>query len=71
MMEPTSSAAVPTAGAASGVAPGFDRQPRILVVDDTPQNVRLLEAILIPRGYAVATASSEVRTVQVSVCSIR
>ena len=31
---------------------------RILVVDDTPQNVRLLEAILIPRGYAVATASS-------------
>jgi adenylate cyclase len=35
-----------------------DRQSRILVVDDTPQNVRLLEAILIPRGFAVVTASS-------------
>ena len=53
-MEQSSTAAVPTAGA----APAADRQPRILVVDDTPQNVRLLEAILIPRGYAVVTASS-------------
>ena len=35
-----------------------DRQSRVLVVDDTPQNVRLLEAILIPRGYQVVTASS-------------
>jgi class 3 adenylate cyclase/CheY-like chemotaxis protein len=35
-----------------------DRPSRILVVDDTPQNVRLLEAILIPRGYSVVTASS-------------
>ena len=34
------------------------KQARILVVDDTPQNVRLLEAILITRGYAVATATS-------------
>src|SRR5919107_1654306 len=32
--------------------------PRILVVDDTPQNVRLLEAILIPRGYTVVGAAS-------------
>jgi len=31
---------------------------RILVVDDTPQNVRLLEAILIPRGFAVVGAAS-------------
>jgi class 3 adenylate cyclase/CheY-like chemotaxis protein len=38
--------------------PATDRQARILVVDDTPQNVRLLEAILIPRGYSVVTASS-------------
>ena len=53
-MEQTSSAVVSTAGAASAA----DRQPRILVVDDTPQNVRLLEAILIPRGYAVVTAPS-------------
>jgi class 3 adenylate cyclase/CheY-like chemotaxis protein len=29
---------------------------RILAVDDTPQNVRLLEAILIPRGYTVVGA---------------
>jgi class 3 adenylate cyclase len=31
---------------------------RVLVVDDQPQNTRLLEAILIPRGYTVQTASS-------------
>jgi adenylate cyclase len=31
---------------------------RILVVDDQPPNVRLLEAILSPRGYDVRTASS-------------
>jgi adenylate cyclase len=30
----------------------------ILVVDDVPQNVRLLEAVLEPRGYAVVTATS-------------
>ena len=29
----------------------------ILVVDDVPQNVRLLEAVLEPRGYDVVTAS--------------
>jgi adenylate cyclase len=33
-------------------------QPRILVVDDTPQNIRLMEAVLTPRGYAVAGATS-------------
>ncbi len=32
--------------------------PRVLVVDDQPQNVRLLDAILTPRGYDVRTASS-------------
>jgi class 3 adenylate cyclase/CheY-like chemotaxis protein len=31
---------------------------RILVVDDLPQNIRLLEAILLPRGYTVLTATS-------------
>ncbi|TDW77573.1 adenylate/guanylate cyclase domain-containing response regulator [Kribbella pratensis] len=31
---------------------------RVLVVDDQPPNVRLLEAILSPRGYDVLTASS-------------
>jgi class 3 adenylate cyclase len=30
----------------------------ILVVDDLPQNVRLLEAVLGPRGYAIAAATS-------------
>jgi adenylate cyclase len=32
--------------------------PRILVVDDTPANVRLLQAVLHPRGYEVLTAGS-------------
>jgi adenylate cyclase len=36
----------------------MDRQPRILIVDDTVQNIRLLEAVLEPRGYAVVTATS-------------
>jgi adenylate cyclase len=31
---------------------------RVLVVDDQPQNIRLLEAILAPRGYDVRPASS-------------
>jgi adenylate cyclase len=30
----------------------------VLVVDDLPQNVRLLEAILVPEGYDVVTAGS-------------
>ncbi len=30
----------------------------ILIVDDLPQNIRLLEAVLTPRGYDVATAAS-------------
>ncbi|MDQ2981592.1 MAG: response regulator [Actinomycetota bacterium] len=29
---------------------------KILVVDDVPENVRLLEAVLVPRGYEVVTA---------------
>ncbi len=31
---------------------------RILVVDDQPRNARLLEAMLVPRGYAVVAATS-------------
>jgi adenylate cyclase len=34
-----------------------ERRPRILVVDDIPENVRLLEAVLEPRGYEVLTAN--------------
>ena len=30
----------------------------LLVVDDLPQNVRLLEAVLVPRGYTVVAATS-------------
>ncbi len=33
-----------------------DRPAKILVVDDVPENVRLLEAVLVPRGYDVITA---------------
>lgn len=36
----------------------MDRQPVILVVDDTPQNIKLLEAVLAPRGYEVIPAAS-------------
>lgn len=31
---------------------------KILAVDDTPENLRLLEALLTPRGYELVTASS-------------
>ena len=33
-------------------------EPRVLVVDDLPQNVRLLDAVLTPRGFSVVSASS-------------
>ena len=36
----------------------MNRMARLLVVDDTPENIRLLEAVLSPRGYAVLPASS-------------
>jgi class 3 adenylate cyclase/FixJ family two-component response regulator len=35
-----------------------ERLARILAVDDKPENIRLLEAILVPSGYEVITASS-------------
>jgi len=34
-----------------------EEPPKILVVDDVPENVRLLEAVLVPRGYEVVTAT--------------
>ncbi|HUK93418.1 MAG TPA: response regulator [Gaiellaceae bacterium] len=34
-----------------------EQSPKILVVDDVPENVRLLEAVLGPRGYKVVTAT--------------
>ena len=36
----------------------MDRAARLLVIDDTPQNGRLLEALLTPHGYTVALAYS-------------
>lgn len=33
-------------------------QPTVLVVDDLPANIRVLEAMLAPRGYVVLTATS-------------
>ena len=32
--------------------------PTILIVDDTAQNIRLLDAVLSPKGYRIATAGS-------------
>ncbi len=36
----------------------MNQPARILVVDDTPANVKLLEAVLLPRGYEVLSAGS-------------
>jgi class 3 adenylate cyclase/DNA-binding NarL/FixJ family response regulator len=33
-------------------------RPKILAVDDTPENLRLVEALLVPQGYDVVTSSS-------------
>ena len=41
-----------------------DRLPRILVVDDVPENVRLLQAVLAPRGYDVLTAADGVAALE-------
>src|SRR3954468_11683103 len=34
--------------------------PTVLAVDDLPQNIRLLDAVLSPRGYRVVSAQSGV-----------
>ena len=36
----------------------MSEDPTVLVVDDLPQNARLLDAVLAPRGYRVVTAES-------------
>jgi adenylate cyclase len=41
-----------------------ERPPRILVVDDVPANVRLLEAVLAPRGYDIVTAHDGVAALE-------
>jgi len=35
-----------------------DSRPTVMVVDDLPQNIRLLDAVLSPRGYRVVAARS-------------
>src|SRR4029450_5890878 len=55
-------AAVPGSGPGnprpSGGGPCVPRQGRILVVDDTPVNLKLLADLLTAKGYAIATAAS-------------
>jgi len=42
----------------------MERTWKILVVDDTPQNIKVLDAILSPRGYTVVTANSGAEALQ-------
>jgi adenylate cyclase len=42
----------------------MSRDARILVVDDVPPNVRLLEAVLVPRGYEVISATDGARALE-------
>jgi adenylate cyclase len=42
----------------------MERPWKILVVDDTPQNVKVLDAILSPRGYTVVSATSGAEALQ-------
>ena len=41
-----------------------ERPAKILVVDDVPQNVRLLEAVLVPHGYQVLTANDGISALE-------
>jgi adenylate cyclase len=42
----------------------MERSWKILVVDDTPQNIRVLDAILAPRGYTVIPATTGAEALQ-------
>ena len=46
------------------MASAGERPPKILVVDDVPQNVRLLEAVLVPHGYQVLTANDGISALE-------
>ena len=43
-----------------------DAVARILVVDDVPENVRLLEAVLEPHGYEVVSATDGHRALELA-----
>jgi len=43
-----------------------ERPAKILVVGDVPENVRLLEAVLVPRGYVVVTASDGLEALELA-----
>ena len=45
-------------GRRRGTAMADDGAGHILVVDDVPENVRLMEAVLVPRGYTVVSATN-------------
>src|SRR5215211_7680400 len=45
-------------GTAKGKPVSSNGAAKILVVDDIPENVRLLEAVLVPRGYEVVSATN-------------
>src|SRR5712691_4995269 len=44
--------------------PMMEQTRKVLVVDDTPRNIQLLDAILSPRGYTVIAASSGTEAVE-------
>jgi PleD family two-component response regulator len=60
---PVSDAGV-TAGATSVPATGPERRPRILIADDNPQGVELLEAYLGATDYDIETASDGEETLR-------
>ena len=42
----------------------MSQQPVILAVDDTPRNIKLLDALLTPRGYTVVPAGSGIEALE-------
>ena len=58
----------------SPVQPGYPDKlapAKILVVDDTPQNVKLLADLLTVKGYAVVTAASGAEALKIGRASCR
>ena len=49
----------------TGAAPNPEAEPVVLVVDDLSANLRLMEAVLAPRGHRVILASSGAEALEV------